>query len=652
MDRRFAVSSLDVSSVLPTSSSHKLNFTNPLNLQSNLKKKSSTYLDEIDENGQNDSSSPEESSSDNKMNLPSIQINDSNDNFHDVEEDYFDSNEAMFRPKQTLPTLAGQPRTPRSMMKNGRQDDPFLRDLTACLQAKQKKLLQTNNSNNQDSYSNQNYENYDSYEYRDRSISPSNYNYTNNSNNGYQSKSNYLEKPSYSPLNRSLSPSNNHNSSYNVVIKTPVNNRKLNLSITCDTSNQQQQQQEQYTENIYENPRFFDTSLEDRLRTNYSFNRNNNNNNNAKITNQQTLSTSKPNDTNNLNKLDVSPSISSSLSTVSFVNASNLLKQDKISEMSLSQTSSTLSNSISSNTISINNESKFKSPTILSKQLFSTQPVASASSNSNSMSTSTTNNLNFNGLNNNNNVSVENCIKTVEEPVLKTKLSQLRSFNFSKPTIVPTSSVSTSSTATTHQPTLDISSSTSASDLPNNKVYATISTNTEETATGPRFKDSETQTQCDLDDEYLSIENKKEISTRKASKLVETSTSTEDEFVPKIIEPTKYKNDEINLNSNKQLALVTHKKIPSKTNKIFTQKMIENYIRYMLSRNEFNKDDLEKLKSKFYKMMIDLPQFNQIDRRNLSLYNYNGLLKSLIKYDSNYGMILPIGFKSRINRVS
>jgi hypothetical protein len=643
MDRRFAVSSLDVSNVVGTSSSsNKLNFSNPLNLQSNLKKKSSTYLDEIDENGQNDSSSPEESSSDNKMNLPSIQINDSNDNFHDVEEDYYDSSETMFKPKQTLSI---QPRTPRSITKNGRQDDPFLRDLTACLQAKQqqKKLL-TNNNQTKDSYTNKNYENYDAFEYRDRSISPSDYN---NNNNGYQSKSNYLEKPTYTPINRSLSPNNNQNNSYNVVIKTPVNNRKLNLSITCETKNQPQQQQQQYTENIYENPRFFDTSLDDRFKTNYSFSRNNNNNNLNAPNNQQNLSNSSSNDSNNINKLQLSPSVTSSLSTVSFMNASNLLRQDKKSDLSLSQTSST----ISSGTFNSSNESKFKNPTILSKQLFTTQPLVSTENNLNSFITSSTSNSNFNDLNiNNNDINM----RQIEESSVKPKLSQLRSFNFNKPTIIQTPALSSNSYTTTTnstQPIATISTSATNTILPNNKVYATTSTNTEEIIAEPRFKDSETQTQCNLDEDYFNIEEKR-IIEKQTSKFVETSTSTEDDFESKIIEPTKYKMVKTtNIDSNKQLAIVDHKQSPNKQ-KIFTQKMIENYIRYMLSRNEFKKNDLEKLKSKFYKLVIDLPQFNQIDRYNLSLYNYNGLLKSLIKYDSNHRMILPIGFKSRIRQVS
>ena len=194
MDRRHAVSSLDISNmVVGTSKS--------FNIPSNLKKKSSTYLNDIEENGssgKNDSSdNTYDDKNDDTLNLPSIQINDSIENFQDVD-DYYGSNETVFKPKTFTP------RTPVSMGKNSlRQDDPFLRDLTACLQAKQqqKKLLnETTNVNSCTASSSNNYENYNAFETESSESYNSNKlndNYKNDENN----KSNNLNYLNYQNLN-------------------------------------------------------------------------------------------------------------------------------------------------------------------------------------------------------------------------------------------------------------------------------------------------------------------------------------------------------------------------------------------------------------------------------------------------------------------
>ncbi len=253
----------------------------------------------------------------------------------------------------------------------------------------------------------------------------------------------------------------------------------------------------------------------------------------------------------------------------------------------------------------INNESKFKSPSILTKQLLTptTQPIRSSNSIVSQPAIPTINCTN---------TSETSTSADKEEPVVKTtKLSQLRSFNFN-------------TASAPAKPAINFNTvGTNSSSVNSNKVYATSGTNTElETAElQPRTKNEETQTQFDSDFEAPEIALRKQvIIVPKQLKSVEVATSTDD------LKPGEKQNHIINDN---RLVLLARTRNYDR-NQHLAQKNAENYLRYLLLINGYKRDDLNKLREMFGQVFADLPFFNPIDRNTLSLHNH-GLIKSLIK---------------------
>ncbi len=176
------------------------------------------------------------------------------DTDQDVEESYYEhgnnleidkDNELLNKTNLNLVSTVAA-KTP---LMNRKQDDPFLKDLTACLQAKQRRLNETNNSHN-----------YENSEAIHKLVQPStnvfqltrlaptganlNSDFLNAIENGANGKKleiapqNNFSKPSTTVSNVApqISSSSLAPNTYNLVIKTPVSSRKCFLNISCEST--------------------------------------------------------------------------------------------------------------------------------------------------------------------------------------------------------------------------------------------------------------------------------------------------------------------------------------------------------------------------------------------------------------------------------
>ncbi len=128
-------------------------------------------------------------------------LDDEIDNHEEYDEEY-----ELYKKSNINPLRSNLTKTPLLTRK---QNDPFLRDLTACLQAKQQKKQQINESN------------------------PSNTNFKYLSVDSSPQISNLLIQESNSPKKSDQEPTNT--SSFNLIVKTPVSStRKCFLNISCE----------------------------------------------------------------------------------------------------------------------------------------------------------------------------------------------------------------------------------------------------------------------------------------------------------------------------------------------------------------------------------------------------------------------------------
>jgi hypothetical protein len=417
MDRRNAVSSLDVSINSPNlndasfkhhlnednfdynrtldikattsfkdnkSSSSKLRNTDRKIETSNTKKAMDiknieTYEDDDDDIDYDDAD--EDLSDQSEINLPSIQINETLNEAESDCKNHSNRQKGLCEDQHRIefkPIIMSKTSLALKRSQCNKQDDPFLRDLTACLQMKQQQKKLTESLTTQDSANTSN----------EKAVC------NNLSINTVLQSSQIAEK---SPV-LSNRPQLNTNS-YNMVIKTPVSSRKCILNISCekdtaDDSLKAHQVSESNREQFFDcNSAFSSTSLAAK--------------NVGLLTNELTITK------RNLTTL---------ASSNTFSDATIGLKLDEATQKSA-------------------NESKFKSPSslVLTTNLLS--------------STSKTN-------------VTENKIE--EDSFKKTKLNNLRSFNFAS----YNSNLNSPSTKS-------YLNETSIKAQTNQKVYATASTNTE-----------------------------------------------------------------------------------------------------------------------------------------------------------------------------
>lgn len=696
MDKRHAVSSLDVSlssnltNNLNTKNNSKLSSNSNTNLKnanyennncstnssinnfSTISYKNDECLDENDENlfvsklsklqFKKKHDIEEADNSDSSKNDANLQLNESFENFEDMDEEYAKIQQKMaFKPTIMTKTTLGS--------KLKQQEDPFLRDLTACIQAKQqqKKLNEANGIAKHEKQS--------EFGLSKLSSSPHSYRYSDNDNNPLSSYSSSINKgytrfnlnldnqinsqnesaicttitapstttttitipslttnetsikfnkPSFNlaetqsslfkpevvqkrnleppppAVTRSPSPNQAEKSggllapsTYNVKIKTPVLSRHCILNITCDKG-------------------FTEAKNQASAKSEHNFDQTGEiaaNANNRNIKPAQNGATFHAEARNTF----------TTLASSSFINASCILKLDENNKVSATNIPAVA-------VTKPENEHKFKPPSLLLSNLPS-KPQAQKPNEQNG--------------------------ELKEEPVVKTKLNHLMSFNFTS----PTQPIVTTAPLVLNKPRITTSTSTynggfteSCTNTKPSKVYASASTNTEHIITNSVSTNTNTDEIIQAGAKLISCKayspttmtsstkiNKKNEETQTCLPLESTAAEkVESKTHTSISTSTCEDFDE------RKQQLVVSKATEKRKQNVKVEFDLNKFLKMVLY-NEYNKNDLMFLKERLVAILCESPPATI--HKGLSLYN-NGLIKSL-----NHSMLNDFKFRTdKVNR--